>query len=177
MNKKSDDIKSNELKKIAEESRNFKEVYKEYTDLLERVSNNKANNILVDYELEKRELDEFISRLTQISKNLEACKHSIFAGSNRKYVAINLRKMDTYGVIFWGDGRTLDFQERSYSGYTTDIEKAELYSVEEFSKHNGEYIASTVEEALIKFPNKGGVLIKLEDAKKYKGLKAFDVIM
>ncbi|MEG1954095.1 MAG: hypothetical protein RR115_07675 [Hydrogenoanaerobacterium sp.] len=60
--------------------------------------------------------------------------------TDRKYVAISI-KHSTYDEspvpILWGKKRTLDNEERCFSGYTQDINKCELYSLEDFQKSYG----------------------------------------
>lgn len=57
----------------------------------------------------------------------------------RKYLAVSLKHSDKFPYVLWGYKRTKDDEKRCYSDYTTDINKAELYSIEEFEKAYGNH--------------------------------------
>ncbi len=56
----------------------------------------------------------------------------------RKYVLISLKHMTSVSknLLFWGNGRTADNEARSFSGYTIDPSKMEIYSQEDLEKDN-----------------------------------------
>ena len=57
--------------------------------------------------------------------------------NTRKYVAISIKHTE-YGWCFgkpctlWGQGRTKDDEKRSFSGYTEYLDRAELYSLNDW---------------------------------------------
>lgn len=56
----------------------------------------------------------------------------------RKYIAVSIKHSEyTEYPVLWGYNRTKDYEERCFAGYTDDIEKCELYSLEEFQKRYG----------------------------------------
>ena len=118
----------------------------------------------------RRNQDNLEKNVVILKESNKALKEKILISSERSYVVVNTSKLDYMGLIFWGDklnGRSFDDEERIYNGYTTDIRKAELYTVEEFGKRHGVRIAKSIGEALSKFPDTGSVLIKLKDAEMH----------
>lgn len=59
---------------------------------------------------------------------------------DRKYLAISLKHSDKFPDTLWGHRRTKDDEERCYSGYTTNVDNAELYSIEEFKEKYGDWL-------------------------------------
>lgn len=59
---------------------------------------------------------------------------------DRKYLAISLKHSDKFPDMLWGHRRTKDDEERCYSDYTTNVDNAELYSIEEFKEHYGDWL-------------------------------------
>lgn len=57
--------------------------------------------------------------------------------NNRKYLAVSLKHSTGFPYTLWGYKRTKDDERRCYCDYTTDINKAELYSIEEFKNKYG----------------------------------------
>ena len=65
--------------------------------------------------------------------------------SERKYVALSIKHTEyrwKYGkpCTLWGWRRTADEEKRCFSGYTAYLDKAELYSIDEFIAQYGTYI-------------------------------------
>ena len=63
----------------------------------------------------------------------------------RNYVICSTRHKSMFGgfvMLFWGS-RTKDNEERSFGGYTSDIEKCENYTLEELKGENYPIIEST----------------------------------
>lgn len=61
--------------------------------------------------------------------------------NERKYIAISIKHSEYEShkrLVLWGGyGRSSDNDARCFSGYTFNIEKAELYSLEDFRKAYG----------------------------------------
>ena len=62
--------------------------------------------------------------------------------NTRKYIAISIKHTEykwKFGkpLVLWGWKRTADDEKRCFGGYTEDVNKAELYSLEEFNNHYG----------------------------------------
>lgn len=51
---------------------------------------------------------------------------------NRHYVAISIKHTAGCNFTLWGYKRTSDDEERCFAGYTGDINKCEIYSLEDF---------------------------------------------
>jgi hypothetical protein len=97
--------------------------------------------------------------------------------SERKYIGISI-KHSIYDkkkgrLILWGGRRTKDDEERCFSGYTTDINKCELYSLEDFQKSYGNGFIKCDEPVKMKidlckkYKKFDTVLVDIEDYKKY----------
>lgn len=77
--------------------------------------------------------------------------------NERKYIAISVKHSNGYPFVLWGYHRTKDNEERCFADYTEDINKAELYSIEEFKEAYGDelgiynYNPITVYELLTDF--------------------------
>lgn len=91
----------------------------------------------------------------------------------RKYVAISIKHTHSARVPqFWGWKRTADDEERCYSSYTTNINKAELYSYEEFNAQYSWMNVQIVEEnefvpLFLIHRKKDTVLVDFEKYKEY----------
>lgn len=60
----------------------------------------------------------------------------------RKYIAVSIKHTEhgwKFGMrcTMWGFRRTGDGEERCFGGYTENINTAELYSIEEFTRYYG----------------------------------------
>ena len=98
-------------------------------------------------------------------------KHEMTIGGQREYVAVDTRRNRNNGVYFWGYDRTFSDEKRSHSGYTIDIRRAELYTLEEFGGSHKAHICKSVEEAIRLHPGECAVLVKLIDVENYKQLQ------
>lgn len=52
--------------------------------------------------------------------------------TERNLIAISMKNSDKDCIMFWGKRRTNDNEERSFNGYTTNLDSCELYSEKEF---------------------------------------------
>ena len=59
--------------------------------------------------------------------------------TDRKYLAVSLKHSEGFPYVLWGYKRTRDDEKRCYGDYTTNIDKAELYSIEEFREAYGDH--------------------------------------
>lgn len=57
------------------------------------------------------------------------------SNNQRKYIAISIKHTDKFPYVLWGYKRTADSEKRCFADYTTDPNKCELYSIEEFAEH------------------------------------------
>jgi hypothetical protein len=60
--------------------------------------------------------------------------------SERKYIAVSIKHSyhdRSKTPILWGYKRTADEENRCFADYTKDINKCELYSLEDFQSHYG----------------------------------------
>jgi hypothetical protein len=62
--------------------------------------------------------------------------------TDRKYIAISIKhSAHSKSPVLWGSrGKSANGEMRCFSDYTTDINKAELYSIEDFQKAYGKAI-------------------------------------
>lgn len=95
---------------------------------------------------------------------------------SRKYIAISI-KHSTYDKsvipVMWGYKRTKDDEKRCFSGYTTNLEKCELYSLEDFQKTYGNSYIKCDEPVKMcfdykkRYKNYDTVLVDEEDLKSF----------
>lgn len=104
--------------------------------------------------------------------------------NERKYIAISIKhsmggqlknpsepKDGKYTL--WGKRRTADNEERCFGGYTDDIDKCELYSLNDFLKQYGNSFIKCDEPVPInihlcrKYKKFDTVLIDIEEYKQY----------
>lgn len=96
--------------------------------------------------------------------------------NERKYVAISI-KHSTYDKskkpILWGYKRTTDSEERCFADYTHDINKCELYSLNDFLKNYGNsYIKCDKPVKMCidykkKYKNYDTVLVDIEEVSQF----------
>ena len=104
--------------------------------------------------------------------------------SERKYIAISI-KHSMRGLencpcepkdgkyTLWGYSRSLDNEDRSFAGYTGNIDKCELYSLEDFQKSYGNGHIKCDEPVKMcfnlcrKYKKYDTVLVDIDDYKNY----------
>ncbi|MEF9984539.1 MAG: hypothetical protein RR806_05105 [Oscillospiraceae bacterium] len=98
--------------------------------------------------------------------------------NDRRYVAINIKHSvydKSHTPILWGYKRTEDDKERCFSDYTQNINRCELYALEDFQKHYGNgYIKCDTPVKMCfdykkKYKEYDTVLVDFEELKQFLG--------
>jgi hypothetical protein len=97
--------------------------------------------------------------------------------SGRKYVAISIKHSSGNLIrgrfTLWGYKRTQDDEKRCFSGYVDDIDKCEIYSLEDFRDTYGNGCIKCDEAVPMKIDlckrwhHKDTVLVDIEEYKQY----------
>lgn len=106
--------------------------------------------------------------------------------SERNYFAVSLKHLYPWKfgdrLCLWGHKRTADNEERCFAGYTECIERAELYTIEEFCGAYNKTIPHLMKEEPVKIDYKqwrslkahyDSVLVAREDVESYYKMCGF----
>ena len=94
---------------------------------------------------------------------------------NREYVIVSIEHSGQSDLAFWGL-KTEDFEERSFCGYTYDIDGCEKYTKEEIESHLSHQMPFFKGESYLDLLKYRDFAIKVDDLLSIRGLKTHKTV-